>query len=78
MPYQMLEAREFVTGTGRIGSVWRSPTRIVAAVGSRQLGKTTLVRRIAEHDNRPFITLDDEQSRRFALGTFGVGRECLG
>ena len=41
-------------------------TRIVAIVGPRQSGKTTLVRRIAGDDGRPFITLDDEQFRRFA------------
>ena len=41
-------------------------TRIVALVGPRQSGKTTLARRIAEHDSRPFVTLDDDQSRRFA------------
>ena len=39
-------------------------TRIVAIVGPRQSGKTTLARRIA--DGRPFITLDDDQFRRFA------------
>ena len=43
-----------------------SDTRIVAVVGPRQSGKTTLVRRIASDDGRPFITLDDDQSRRFA------------
>ena len=41
-------------------------TRIVAIVGPRQSGKTTLARRIAGDDGRPFITLDDEQFRRFA------------
>ena len=41
-------------------------TRIVAIVGPRQSGKTTLARRIAGDDRRPFITLDDEQFRRFA------------
>jgi len=41
-------------------------TRIVAIVGPRQSGKTTLARRIAADDDRPFITLDDEQSRQFA------------
>ena len=40
-------------------------TRIVAIVGPRQSGKTTLARRIA-HEDRPFITLDDDQFRRFA------------
>lgn len=41
-------------------------TRIVAIVGPRQSGKTTLARRIAASDRRPFITLDDHQFRRFA------------
>ena len=41
-------------------------TRIVALVGPRQSGKTTLVRRIAVRSGRPFVTLDDDQARRFA------------
>lgn len=41
-------------------------TRIVAIVGPRQSGKTTLARRIAADDGRPFVTMDDDQSRRFA------------
>ena len=41
-------------------------TRIVALVGPRQSGKTTLARRIAERDGRPFVALDDDQFRRFA------------
>lgn len=41
-------------------------TRIVAIIGPRQSGKTTLARRLAAEDGRPFITLDDHQSRRFA------------
>ncbi|MCY3838515.1 MAG: ATP-binding protein [Gammaproteobacteria bacterium] len=41
-------------------------TRIVALVGPRQSGKTTLARRIAERDDRLFVTLDDDQARRFA------------
>ena len=42
-------------------------TRIVAIVGPRQSGKTTLARRIADGDGRPFVTLDDDQFRRFAV-----------
>ena len=38
----------------------------MAIVGPRQSGKTTLARRIAASDGRPFITLDDHQFRRFA------------
>ncbi len=66
--YQTLQAGEFVNrhAEARI-RVALADTRIVAVVGPRQSGKTTLVRHIAEHDHRPFITLDDEQSRRFAL-----------
>lgn len=41
-------------------------TRIVAIVGPRQSGKTTLAQRIARDENRPFITLDDVQFRHFA------------
>lgn len=41
-------------------------TRIVAMVGPRQSGKTTLAKRIAAADNRPFVTLDDAQFRQFA------------
>ena len=41
-------------------------TRVVAIVGPRQSGKTTLARRIAADDDRPFISLDDDQHRRFA------------
>jgi predicted AAA+ superfamily ATPase len=40
-------------------------TRVVAIVGPRQSGKTTLARQIAGPD-RPFFTLDDEQTRMFA------------
>jgi uncharacterized protein len=42
-------------------------TRIVALVGPRQSGKTTLARKIAADRDMNFITLDDEQFRRFAL-----------
>ena len=41
-------------------------TRIVALVGPRQSGKTTLLRRIAREANLPFATLDDHLSREFA------------
>ena len=41
-------------------------TRIVTIVGPRQSGKTTLARRIASSDGRPYISLDDEQFRAFA------------
>ena len=41
-------------------------TRVVAIVGPRQSGKTTLARRIADDDGRVFVSLDDDQFRRFA------------
>lgn len=44
-----------------------SDARIVAVVGPRQSGKTTLVLRIARDANLPYVTLDDALSRRFAL-----------
>ncbi len=52
MPYQTLDAREFVTrpAEARIRMALTG-TRIVAVVGPRQSGKTTLVRRIAERDD---------------------------
>lgn len=43
-----------------------SDTRIVAVIGPRQSGKTTLVRKIAGDTGMSFITLDDAQSRAFA------------
>ncbi len=41
-------------------------TRIVAIVGPRQSGKTTLARHIANKDGRVFVSLDDYQYRVFA------------
>ena len=41
-------------------------TRIVALLGPRQSGKTTLARKIAADLNLHFVTLDDGQFRRFA------------
>ena len=41
-------------------------TRIVAIVGPRQSGKTTLARRIASDRGLQFVSLDDERSRQFA------------
>ena len=67
MPDRATSQRTFVArhATPRIRRAL-SDTRIVALVGPRQSGKTTLARRIAELDDRPFITLDDDQHRRFA------------
>ena len=41
-------------------------TRIVALLGPRQSGKTTLARKVAADLNLHFVTLDDGQFRRFA------------
>ena len=41
-------------------------TRIIAIVGPRQSGKTTLARKIATDLNMNFVTLDDGQFRHFA------------
>ena len=41
-------------------------TRIVALVGPRQSGKTTLARKIASEQGMNYVTLDDDQFRRFA------------
>lgn len=41
-------------------------TRVVAIVGPRQSGKTTLVRKLAKEDGRTYFTLDDEATRLFA------------
>ena len=40
-------------------------TRVVAIVGPRQSGKSTLARRFS-NGNRPFVSFDDEQCRSFA------------
>jgi predicted AAA+ superfamily ATPase len=41
-------------------------SRIVEVIGSRQVGKSTLVRKIANLKNGKYISLDDEQARDFA------------
>ncbi|MCY4007813.1 MAG: ATP-binding protein [Rhodobacteraceae bacterium] len=43
-----------------------SDTRIVAVVGPRQSGKTTLARKIAAEKGMQYLTLDDSQFREFA------------
>ena len=43
-----------------------SDTRVVALVGPRQSGKTTLAKAIAKRDGIAFLTLDDNQTRAFA------------
>ncbi len=42
-------------------------TRIVALIGPRQSGKTTLVRQIADKRKMDYITLDDDLPRIFAI-----------
>ena len=67
MPDQTIRTGEFVARHAeRPVRAALADTRIVAIVGPRQSGKTTLARRIAAADGRPFITLDDDQFRRFA------------
>jgi predicted AAA+ superfamily ATPase len=41
-------------------------TRIVALVGPRQSGKTTLARKIVADSGMSYVTLDDQQTREFA------------
>jgi predicted AAA+ superfamily ATPase len=41
-------------------------TRIVALVGPRQSGKTTLARKLVSDLSMTFVTLDDQQTREFA------------
>ena len=67
MPNSTLGPKAFVArhAEARIRAAL-ADTRIVAIVGPRQSGKTTLARRIAEDEGRPFVTLDDDQFRRFA------------
>ena len=43
-----------------------SDTRVVALVGPRQSGKTTLAKAIAKREGLEFRTLDDSQTRAFA------------
>ena len=43
-----------------------SDTRIVAVVGARQSGMTTLARKITDGEGRRVITPDDDQYSRFA------------
>lgn len=41
-------------------------TRVVAIIGPRQSGKTTLARKLARDDGRTYFTLDDDATRLFA------------
>lgn len=67
MPDRTIRRGEFVARHAeRCVRTALEDTRIVAIVGPRQSGKTTLARRIAATDGRSFITLDDHQARRFA------------
>lgn len=51
--------------SGRVAAAM-ADTRIVALVGPRQSGKTTLAREIAAKRKMNFVTLDDDQSRAAA------------
>ncbi len=67
MPERTIPADTYVTRHAEAAvRLALADTRIVALVGPRQSGKTTLARHIAEGEGRRFVSLDDEQSRRFA------------
>ena len=67
MPSRTLPAETFVARHAEAPvRLALTDTRIVAIVGPRQSGKTTLARRIADDDGRAFVSLDDDQFRRFA------------
>ena len=69
MPYQTLEAGEFVTRHAEaLVRVALTDTRFVAVVGLRQSGQTTVVRRIAEHDDRPSDPIRTSCPRRLVAG----------
>ena len=67
MPSRTVRAETFVRRHAEASvRLALSDTRVVAIVGPRQSGKTTLARRIADDDGRAFVSLDDDQFRRFA------------
>lgn len=67
MPNQTIRLGEFLARHAEVRiRTALADTRIVAIVGPRQSGKTTLARRIADDEGRTFITLDDSQFRWFA------------
>ena len=67
MPSQTIDRGQFLARHGEtLVREAMTDTRIVAIVGPRQSGKTTLARRIASDRGLPFISLDDEQFRQFA------------
>lgn len=43
-----------------------SAFKAVMVVGARQVGKSTMLRRLAEGQNRTYVTMDDSQLRDFA------------
>ncbi len=68
MPNRTLTATTFVPRHAEaLVRLALTDSRIVAIVGPRQSGKTTLARLIAHDTGRAFVSLDDVQSRRFAL-----------
>ena len=40
--------------------------KAVMVVGARQVGKSTMLKHLAEHQNRTYVTMDDAQLREFA------------
>ena len=66
MPKQPIDAAPITRHAEARLRIALADTRIVALVGPRQSGKTTLVRKIAADRKMNFVTLDDEQFRQFA------------
>lgn len=46
--------------------------KVLLVTGPRQVGKTTLLRRLAE-GNRTYVTMDDGRYQRAQLGNDGTG-----
>jgi len=68
MPISALAANGFVKRHAEAAvRTALADTRIVAVVGPRQSGKSTLAHRIAADDGRTYVSLDDEQNRQLAL-----------
>ena len=62
MPNRTVHAGTFVRRHAEASvPVVLSETRVVAILGPRQSGKTTLARRFADDDGRAFVSLGDDQ-----------------
>lgn len=40
--------------------------KVILVTGARQVGKTTMLRHLAENDRRTFVTMDNAQNRELA------------